>query len=109
MNYIQYLDLIFGTLGPVLVDLLAGLLALALTAASLAVRKYFGAKAQAVLREALNQAVATGVTKSAAGPNQINEAVDYVKRSSPETIKALGAGEKVLVDKVKAAIKNLTS
>lgn len=109
MNYIQYLDLIFGAIGPILVDLLAGLLAVALTFASLAVRKYFGAKAEAVLRDALNQAIQTGVTKSVGkSADPVREAVDYVKRSSPGTIKALGADDKTLVDKVQAAIKRLS-
>ena len=69
-----------------------------------------GLRAEAILRDALNQAIATGAKQAPANASvaeAAEAAVAYAKRSSPDAIKKLGASTDVLLDKARAAIKAL--
>lgn len=102
------IETILTALAPMLTDLLALGLSALLAALMLAVRRYFGIKAQAILRDALNQAVKTGVmqaSQSAGKGSVAAQAVEYAKRSSPDAIKALKARDDVLFDKASAVIE----
>jgi hypothetical protein len=90
-------------LAPLLVALLGTLGAMLLTS----VRRYFGLKAEQLMREALNRALETGVKQSTTSIEaKIQEqAVAYAKRSVPDAIKGLQARDSVMMDKAKAIIK----
>lgn len=109
-NLSMYLDPILTALSPVLTDLLAVVLAILLGAVFVTVRKFFGLRAEALLRDALNQALATGVKQapvnSTAG-EVASAAVEYAKRSSPEAIRKLKAPESVLIDKARSIARDL--
>lgn len=106
----QYIDPILTAIAPVVTEILATALAAVMAYALLAVRRYAGLKAEAIMRDALNQAIATGVNQAERGSGLGSiptQAVDYVKRSSPDTIKALGASDDVLFDKARAAMNKV--
>lgn len=109
-NLSLYLDPILTALAPVLSDLLAVVLSILLGALFLAVRRFFGLRAEALLRDALNQALATGVKQApptmSAG-EVASAAVEYAKRSSPEAIRKLKAPESVLLDKARSIARDV--
>lgn len=106
----QYLDLILTAVQPVVTEILATAMAGVLAYALLAVRKYAGLKAEAIMRDALNQAISTGVNQAKPGSGLGSipaQAVEYAKRSTPDAIKALGASDEVLFDKARAALNKV--
>jgi hypothetical protein len=110
MNVLQYLDSALVLLAPMLTDLIATGLSALLAIVLFAVRRYVGLRAEAIMRDALNQAITTGAAQAPANAPMaevVKAAVDYAKRSSPTAIKKLGATEDVLLDKARAAIKAL--
>ena len=110
MNILQYIDGALVLLAPMLTDLLVTAISALLALVLLAVRRYVGLRAEAILRDALNQAIATGAKQAPDNANMAEAAeaaVEYARRSSPGTIKDLGATEDVLIDKARAAIKAL--
>lgn len=110
MNVLQYLDSALVLLAPMLTDLIAAGLTALLAIVLMAVRRYVGLRAEAILRDALNQAITTGAAQAPASApmaEAAKAAVEYAKRSSPTAIKKLGATEDVLLDKARAAIKAL--
>ena len=110
MNILQYIDGALVLLAPMLTDLLVTAISALLALVLLAVRRYVGLRAEAILRDALNQAIATGARQApdnASVSEAAEAAVAYAKRSSPDAIKKLGASTDVLLDKARAAIKAL--
>lgn len=106
----QYIDPILTLLGPMLTEIVGLALSALFAWVMLAIRKYVGLKGEAILRDALNQAIATGVKQAPANASvaeAAEAAVAYAKRSSPDAIKKLGASTDVLLDKARAAIKAL--
>lgn len=103
----EHIQTILTALAPMLTELLAIGLSLLLGMVMLAVRKYFGLMAEAILRDALGQAIETGAAQAPriGVADAAAAAVDYAKRSSPGTIKELGVAEGVLLDKARAAVK----
>lgn len=110
MDILQYLDGALVLLAPMLTDLLVTAISALLALVLLAVRRYVGLRAEAILRDALNQAITTGAKQAPANASvaeAAEAAVAYAKRSSPDAIKKLGASTDVLLDKARAAIKAL--
>lgn len=106
----QYIDPILTLLGPMLTEIIGLALSALFAWVMLAIRKYVGLKGEAILRDALNQAIATGAKQAPANASvaeAAEAAVAYAKRSSPGAIKSLGASTDVLLDKARAAIKAL--
>lgn len=105
----DYIQTILTALAPMLTDLLATGLAALLAMVLLAVRKYAGLKGEAILREALGQAIETGALLAHASSATVDEAiaasVEYAKRSSPDAIRKLNASDDVLSDKARAAVR----
>lgn len=100
------IDAVLGALAPMLTEIIATGLSLLFGALLMAVRRYAGLKAEALLRDALNQAIATGVARAVPGGGNGSieaQAIEYAKRSSPGAIKALRATDDVLFDKARAA------
>lgn len=91
-------------LSPAMTEILATGLSLALGAVLMAARRYAGLKAEALMRDALTQAIKTGIAQAdPAKGSAATQAVQYAKRSSPGAIKALGATDDILFDKARAA------
>jgi hypothetical protein len=110
MNVLQYLDSALVLLAPMLTEIIALALSALFAWVLMAVKKYVGLKGQAILRDALNQAIATGAKQAPDNANiaeAAEAAVEYARRSSPGTIKDLGVIDSVLFDKARAAIKAL--
>jgi hypothetical protein len=105
----DYIQTILTALAPMLTELLATGLSLLLGMVLLAVRKYFGLKGEAILRDALGQAIETGAAQAPLSTvgDAAMAAVEYAKRSSPGAIKRLGASDDVLLDKARAAVKRV--
>jgi hypothetical protein len=110
MNVLQYLDPLLTLLGPMLTEIIGIALSALFAWVLVAVKKFVGLKGEAILRDALNQAIATGAKQAptnASVSEAAEAAVEYARRSSPAAIKKLGATDDVLLDKARAAIKAL--
>lgn len=103
----DHIQTILTALAPMLTELLATGLSALLAMVLLAVRRYVGLKGEAIMREALWQAIETGAAQASQGNlgDAAMSAVKYARRSSPEAIKRLGASDDVLLDKARAAVK----
>jgi hypothetical protein len=89
---------------PVLIETLAMIFVAVATWAAAAIRRYAGAKTAAILQAALTEAMERGIAQAAADPNMDTPtgAADYVQRMMPDTVKALGASTRDLIDRAKA-------
>lgn len=86
---------------PLIVLVLGFVFTACINAAALSVRRFFGAKAEEIMRSALHSAIETGLKQPLpqrvfSSEAVIEAAVEYAKRSVPDAIKALGATETVL-------------
>jgi hypothetical protein len=106
---LEHLKPLTDALAPVVAELAVALIGIILATALASVRRYFGLKAEALMREALNKAILTGVKQAKGGTLDAitAQAVEYAKKSSPGAIKGLKARPDVLVDKARAAANEL--
>lgn len=107
----HYIEVILSALAPLLTELIATGLSALLAFVLLAVRRYVGLQAEAILRDGLNQALMTGAARLTPGAapsvNEIESVVAYAKLSAPDAVKKLGATDDILRIKAKAAVKYL--
>ncbi len=91
-------DQLTTALTPILTELLGYGILLILGYIGLLIRKYLGAKAEAVWREALHSALKNGALQSdGIDPDKVAaDAVGYAKTSVPEAIRKLKAPDDVL-------------
>ncbi len=94
------LDQVLTIIQPAIVEILAAIIAAAFAMASLAIRRYAGAKAESAWRDAVHRAMQSGVSVSdgQTAAEIAKDAVEYVKRSVPGALSSLGAKPDVLAD-----------
>lgn len=96
------LDPIIAALAPFITEALVAILTVIFATVAAAVRKYLGTQAEKIMRDALHQAIETGIKQKpiVAGLEAAaaHAAVDYAHRSVPDAIKGLSATQDVLVN-----------
>ena len=102
---------ILEALTPLLIDLLALLLSLAIGWLSLQAHRYLGVQVEARHREALHSAIMTGVRRSLAGnlsrEQIIQEALHYARASVPDAVRALVRDDGILRALAEAKLREL--
>ena len=102
---------ILEALTPLLIDLLALLLSLAIGWLSLQAHRYLGVEVEARHREALHSAIMTGVrrslTEGLSREQIIQEALHYVRISVPDAVRALVKDDGILRALAEAKLREL--
>lgn len=95
------LDTLLTAFVPMFVELLAFIATVIFGWVALAVRRYLGVQAEKVMRDALHQAIETGLKHGklfdGLEGKAAEAAIAYAKRSVPDAIRGLGATEAVLL------------
>ena len=93
-------DSLIAPFAPFIAEGLATLLTLIFGWVAVAVRRYFGLQAEAIMRDALHRAIETGLKQAPllkmSEEDAVNVAVDYARRSVPDAIIGLRATQTVL-------------
>lgn len=102
---------ILEALTPLLIDLLALLLSLAIGWLSLQAHRYLGVQVEARHREALHSAIMTGIRRNLAGDLSreqiIQEALRYVRTSVPDAVRVLVKDDGILRALAEAKLREL--
>ena len=99
---------ILKTLQPMLAEIVGLVLTAFVAWASLAVRRYFGAKTESLMRDALHRALQSGAAASdgATASEIAKDAINYAHRSVADKIKTLNPLDSVLADLAYAKAKD---
>lgn len=102
---------ILMALAPFITEALVALFVLIGARVGQTVRKYLGVQAEKIMRDALHQAIETGLKQGRldAGLQQIatEKAVEYARRSVPDAIAGLGATQNILLNIAQSKFEDL--
>lgn len=105
------LDPIIGALAPFITEALVAIVTVIFATVATGVRKYLGAQAEKIMRDALHQAIETGLKQGklvdGLEGKAAEAAIAYAKRSVPDAIRNLGATEAVLFNIARSKFADL--
>lgn len=112
----DHVNTVLALLSPYLVELIAAAILFAVSWVGTQVRTFLGTRTEQILRDALHQAINTGlnsalqdIPRNDAKHNDeiVKAAVAYAKQSVPQSIQKLGATENILVDLAKSKLLHI--
>lgn len=110
-NVLAAIAPLLSLLAPFITEALVALLVLIGARVGQVVRKYLGVQAEKIMRDALHQAIETGLKQGRldAGLKHVaaEKAIEYARTSVPEAIAGLGATQNVLLNIAQSKFEDL--